>query len=317
MEKHIITVLGPVSPEEMGITDAHSHVWIAAQENQVETAPVLNQERQILAELRAFHAAGGGGQIDCQPGLAGRDGSKLRSLSQASGVKIVANTGFHLEQYYPADAAIWQMDTDQAAAYFLSEIKAGLIETRDAEQLVFPGFIKIAARETLLDSPVGLITAAAIVSLETGYTIEMHTERGQAVEDLVDLFSRLGLAPERLVICHIDKRPDLGLHKELAQAGYLLEYDTFFRPKYNPEENVWPLVLAMVEAGLSASVALATDLADASLWARIGGGPGIVSFITTIYQRLEKMTDNGSIVASLMGGNIARRLAIINKREEE
>jgi phosphotriesterase-related protein len=62
---------------------------------------------------------------------------------------------------------------------------------------------------------------------------------------------------------HIDKRPDHGLHAELTQAGVMLAYDTFFRPKYDPERNLWPQISAMVAAGLNHVVALATDVAEA------------------------------------------------------
>jgi hypothetical protein len=47
-------------------------------------------------------------------------------------------------------------------------------------------------------------------------------------------------------MCHVDKRPDVGLHRELARAGVLLGYDTFGRPKYNPDQGVWQLIPALV-----------------------------------------------------------------------
>ncbi|KAA3644706.1 MAG: hypothetical protein DWQ07_14945 [Chloroflexi bacterium] len=313
MDKKVITVLGPVAPDEMGITDAHNHVWISPVNSPAADAPMLNQQDAILAELKDYREAGGGGQIDCQPFGCGRDGRKLRYLSEQSGVKIVANTGFHLQQYYPPDSAIWQMDTQRAADLFLSEIREGLTETREDEAPVFPGLIKIAVRESIEASPVHLIEAAVQASLESSLTIEMHTEKGQAVEDFVALFAKLRLPPERLVICHIDKRPDHGLHKELAQAGYMLEYDTFFRPKYAPENKLWALIDAMVEAGLGHALALATDLADGSLWARVGGGPGIAAFVTDVKQRLEELAYSEEYIQAMMGGNIANRLAVSNK----
>lgn len=313
MENQIITVFGPVSLQEMGITDAHNHLWISVQESIMEKAPVLNQEEQILIDLHEFRRAGGGGQIDCQPGGAGRDGRRLRSLSKASEVKIVTCTGFHLQQYYPDDFKIWKMSTDQAAGYFLSEIKDGLEETRDLDMPVYPGFIKIAVKENVRESPLNLIEAAAFASLESGFAIEMHTEKGSRAEDYVDLFFKMGVSPKQLVICHIDKRPDLELHKELAQAGCLLEYDTFFRPKYKPEENLWQLIQGMIEANLGHLVALATDLADSSLWNSMGDGPGLVSLITIVKKRLEREGYHESIVAGLVGKNIVRRLAVAVK----
>ena len=123
MDKQVITVLGPVAPLEMGITDAHNHLWISPLECIAPDAPVLNQQEAIVAELKAFKQVGGGGQIDCQPYGCGRDGNRLRELAQASDVRVVANTGFHLREYYPIDFEIWQMDEEQAYDFFEKEIK--------------------------------------------------------------------------------------------------------------------------------------------------------------------------------------------------
>lgn len=313
MDGQIITVLGPVDPTALGTTDGHNHMWITPQAVPAADAPVLDRPEEILAELHEYRQTGGDSQLDCQPVYAGRDGNRLRWLSQESGVWILANTGFHLQQYYPEDAPIWTMSAEQAYDLFIGEIRQGLIETREAGSPVYPGFIKIAVRESLEDSPRNLIEAGVRASLESRFLIEMHTERGQDIEAFVDFITGLGLSPDRLVICHIDKWPDLGLHQSLAAEGFLLEYDTFFRPKYKPEEHVWPLVEAMVDAGYERSLVLATDLADGSLWRRIGGGPGITGFITEIKMRLKAMALDDTSIYLLTGGNIARGLTVQSK----
>ncbi|MBI9043307.1 MAG: hypothetical protein JEZ06_02405 [Anaerolineaceae bacterium] len=310
MEKQIRTVLGPTAPHEMGITDAHNHIWISPPEELVEKVPVLNQEDLIKAELDVFKELGGGGQIDCQPGFAGRDGNKLRAFSTNSGVHIVSVTGFHLPIYYAENSPIWQMSTVQAYEFFISEIKEGLIETRDCPNPVYPGLIKIAVQHNLDSSAQNLIEAAIQASQESGFSITMHTEKGQNIEEFISLFDRFALVPEKVIICHIDKRPDFGLHRELAQEGYLLEYDTFFRPKYMPEETVWPLLTSMVHAGLSHSLALATDMAEGAMWAKIGGGPGISSLIQIIKPKLVNMQQDSKIISALIGGNISQRIAL-------
>ncbi len=96
MEKQVITVQGRVPYKKLGITDAHNHLWISRQDVMAANAPVLDQQEQIIQELVSYRQSGGGAQIDCQPGGAGRDGIKLFQISKASGVQIVACTGFHL-----------------------------------------------------------------------------------------------------------------------------------------------------------------------------------------------------------------------------
>lgn len=311
---HVMTVLGPVDAGALGVVDAHSHLYIAPVAGGPSDAPVLVGETGVGRELAAFRAAGGGAVVDCQPGGCGRDGRALRRMSERTGVHVVAATGFHRRRYYPPDAPLFGLSATAAADRFRDEIAGGLAETRaDGDgPVVYPGVIKIAAEASLEVSPRALFEAAAAVAKETGYAIEMHTERGAAVEEFLAFFGGQGLSPRRLVFCHVDKRPDFGLHRELARAGVMLEYDTFFRPKYEPEHNVWPLIGRMAAAGLAGQVALATDMAEPALWAELGGSPGMQGIFTIIKAGLERMGLPAATIDGLLGGNIAGRLAVGN-----
>jgi predicted metal-dependent phosphotriesterase family hydrolase len=110
----------------------------------------------------------------------------------------------------------------------------------------------------------------------------------------------------------MDKRPDFGLQKELARLGVLLEYDTFYRPKYKPAEKLWPLLEHMVNAGLSDRIALATDMAESELYHFIGGGAGLGSLPGEILKQLCERGIPENDRNNMVGGNIARRLAGLN-----
>lgn len=307
-----MTVRGPVAAEELGLVDAHSHVWIEPVAGANLEGLLLDDTLAQTAELLDFRAAGGGAIVDCQPGRVGRNGRALRQLSAASDVHIIASTGFHLRRYYPPDSPLWNIGPAAAYAYFHAEITSGLIETRPDEHPVYPGAIKIAAEATLAGSPLGLFEAAVQASKETGLAIEMHTEQGADCEAFLQYFLDHDLDPGRLIFCHVDKRPDFGLHQELARAGVLLEYDTFVRPKYRPDKNAWPLLQRMVEAGHATAVALATDSALTSMWRNLGGAPGADALVTVIKPRLEAAALPAEVQDALLGGNIARRLAHVS-----
>jgi phosphotriesterase-related protein len=317
MNERVMTVLGPVPAVDLGLVDAHSHVWIEQVPGANLEGLILDDEQALAAELVDFRAAGGGAIVDCQPGGVGRNGNKLRSISRTSGVHIVASTGFHLRRYYAAEAPIWSKSAEEAAAHFVGESKSGLLETRETAVPVYPGVIKIAAEATLAESPLALFEAAAAAAHATGLAIEMHTEQGAAVELFLAFFLARGLPAARLVFCHMDKRPDFGLHRELAQAGVLLEYDTFVRPKYRPEENAWPLLIRMIDAGLAGSVSLATDSALTSMWTYLGGSPGAAAFLTQIKARLDETAVPTEDKNRLLGGNIAARLAFTQPLQGE
>ncbi len=305
----VMTVLGAQPPEALGITDAHNHVWIDQVADTPEAVPYLDDPRAILQELLDYRQAGGSSIVDCQPGGAGRDGLRLQELALQSGVRLVACTGFHMPKYYPRGYGLFQASADQAHALFVSELQEGLTETLSHSGRVRAGFIKIACHATLATTPSALLEGALRASVETGALIVAHTEKGGEAEAFVRYFLDGGLAPQRLVLCHMDKRPDLGLHTALAQEGIGLEYDTFYRARYQPGRNVWPLLERMVTDGWAGQVVLATDMGEPGMWSRLGNGPGLTAFVTQIRARLQATGMDGATVGALLGGNMARRLA--------
>ena len=304
----LMTVRGPVAPQDAGITDGHNHLWLSPVEG-AQDGFVLNDPSRIAEELRDYRSAGGCTQIDCQPGGCGRDGWALRHLSILSDVHIVACTGYHLRKYYPPDFWLWNSTAEAAYAFFCREIDEALDETRDTDTPVRAGFIKIAFEEDVADTPVYLLDAVAQCARERGVGVEIHTERGAGAEAIVQLFADRGLSTQQLVLCHMDKRPDVELHRSLCHQGVTLEYDTFFRPKYEPERYVWKLLEQLVVDGLDTHLVLATDLADPTTWQRLGNGPGLVGFVQQIVPRLQAMGFAEETVARLVGRNIVGRLS--------
>jgi 5-phospho-D-xylono-1,4-lactonase len=310
----ITTVLGPVEPDTLGVVDAHSHVWVEPIPGARANAPALESRASILAELRTFHGAGGGAIVDCQPGGCGRNGNRLAELSRASGVTLVACTGFHRRRYYAADDPLWGLDAEAAADLFIAELGRGLLETREGPVPVRAGFVKAACEATLTETARALLEGAARAARQSGAALAVHTEQGQAAEEIIRFLISVGVEAGRVILCHIDKRPDFGLHRELALAGVLLEYDTFHRPKYDPEANLWPLIARMAAAGLDGSVALATDMADPAMWA-YGGGPGLASLPGGIRARLRASGLPVEAINRMLGRNIAARLAFRQQQE--
>jgi predicted metal-dependent phosphotriesterase family hydrolase len=300
------TVTGAVPVEQVRLADAHAHAWIAPPagvpaENRFE----LDNYEAIRAELTDFQAAGGTTLIDCQPGGCGRDANRLRELAHATGLHITATTGFHLRKYYPPDSWLWSAPAEKAAVYFVEELTAGMVETGGT---IPATTVKIAYNGKLEGQPRVLMEAAAEAARQTGALLLFHTERGVNVEALPAFFAERGIPANRLYLCHVDKRPDIGLHRELAQAGVLLGYDTFVRPQYDPEQGVWPLVKTLVADGLSAAVAISLDLAMASRWRYYGGQVGLVFLPQQIVARLQAEGFPETVIRQLTAQNIASRL---------
>jgi 5-phospho-D-xylono-1,4-lactonase len=120
----------------------------------------------------------------------------------------------------------------------------------------------------------------------------------------VALAAGAGVDAGSVQVSHIDKRPDRELHRSLARAGFVLGFDTFARPKYDPERRAWPLLLGLVEDGLAGQVTLGLDLADAGDW-NVRGGPGL-TLLSALAERLRAEGVDAADVAALAGGNALR-----------
>ena len=64
--------------------------------------------------------------IDCQPPNAGRNLGRLAAISRASGVTVIASSGFHLRQYYGSNDATWRLSESEAASLFERDLTAGM-----------------------------------------------------------------------------------------------------------------------------------------------------------------------------------------------
>ncbi len=73
MSAIVMTVLGPVAPEALGVTDAHTHAWIERVVDGDASAPLLTDRALLEARLAEYAAAGGSALVDCQPGGCGRN----------------------------------------------------------------------------------------------------------------------------------------------------------------------------------------------------------------------------------------------------
>jgi 5-phospho-D-xylono-1,4-lactonase len=292
--------------------DAHAHAWIAPPPGVAEEVALrLDDDATLASGLAAFRTAAAprrAGLLDCQPPGAGRDAMKLAELAERSGVAIACVTGFHLAPYYPGGTLPYASPA-AAAERFVSELDEELAELPGRRAAAVKGAHRGVVDER--DEP--WWEAVAEAQRRTGALLLVHTEAGRGVEELVAWLDERGVPPSRLFLCHVDKRPDLALHRELAGSGVLLGFDTFLRPKYDPERRVWPLLHALLADDLGAHLALGLDLAPAAMWSRAthpgAAGAGPAALLDVVVARLQRDGVDPETVDALVGGNVLQRLS--------
>lgn len=237
MSLKIMTVCGPIAPEELGFTSMHEHIFsdcsmfrhrvrrigVARDRGLVHPDEKLtlenrsflrhnialsadnmklNDEQLMIAEITEFREGGGSAILEVSaPGIrsAAEDVFALRRISIASGVHIIASTGLYAEYTWPQQYRT--MTYEEYVRFLRHEINHGIGDTG-----IFPGHIK-AAYEVYTEQLESYLRAAAFVAGETGMSLQVHLGLDLSPEEVrlhvVRPLLEGGCIPERTILCHI------------------------------------------------------------------------------------------------------------------
>lgn len=263
------TVLGSISPAELGAVLCHEHCFIEADfwaENPdniepryrslidepvslanmslVARAGSFSRDNQIivepfhaLKELRAFKAAGGGTVVDCTVDGIGRDRHyfRLPELSRLSGVNIIAPTGYYVEMSHPEK--VKHQSVEEIAQGFVSDIREGMHGSKIKAGLI--GEVGVSPGE-FTEQEKKVVRAAVRAQEETKVPLTIHTWGDLPGKwmgfEVLDLLEKIGANLDKIYMSHIDwtiaQEKDWGCAIKAAKRGVYLGLDNF--------GNEWP-----------------------------------------------------------------------------
>ncbi|MFC4033378.1 phosphotriesterase [Streptomyces polygonati] len=306
--KAVRTVLGDIPPGSLGVCDAHDHLFLALP---ALAGQELDDPAAAGAELAAFRALGGGAVAQWTPFGLGRRAALLPALSRAAGVHLVAATGLHQERHYRPDA-LARTAGRGLAGFFVAELTEGLLDGDDPagpRGTAKAGMIKVAGMFHGLDDHTRRVMgAAAEAHHATGAPIGVHHEMGSAAADVLALLhGELGVPAGSLLLGHLNRFPDPGLHRELASSGAFLAFDG---PSFAHHATDWRLfdsLVALAEAGHTGQLLVGGDTV-VSAGRATGGGPGMPWLLRVLRPRLVTALGRQAAHAVLVD-NPARALA--------
>jgi 5-phospho-D-xylono-1,4-lactonase len=285
----IRTVGGDLPADLAGPVYVHEHLIIDSP-LVAETMPHIHLDsvEEAVVEVRSCVATGVRTMVDAMPAASGRDPERLSRVSVLTGMRVVAATGLHTAKYY--DDVPWTSEEspEELASRFVADVEDGIdrhdyrgetIERTEARA----GIVKVAAlTETLTGRDRRLFEAAAITQEKTGVPVLTHTEGGLGGLAQVEELVGLGVPPGRIALSHTDKVSDRGYHLAMLETGVSLCYDQGLRQP----EPTFALLESMIEAGHIGQMLLGTDGARRSLWASLGGSPGLANLYADFARRL-------------------------------
>ncbi|MEU4929179.1 phosphotriesterase [Streptomyces yokosukanensis] len=271
------TVLGDIRPEELGVCDAHDHLFLRSVQlpgRELDDAPAAR------AELAAFRAAGGAAVVQWTPYGMGRRAADLPELSRTTGVRLVCATGLHQAAHYARDA----LDTlrGRLAEVFVSDLTEGIGTTG-----VRAGLIKVAGGFHALDAHARwTMTAAAEAHHATGAPVAVHLEQGTGALDVLDLLcGALGVPGDRVILGHLNRFPDPVVQREAAASGCWLAFDGPSRAHHATDSRMPEALGALADAGFGDRLLLGGDTVVAGARS-VDGGPGMPYLLRRVRPRL-------------------------------
>ncbi|UFJ41775.1 phosphotriesterase-related protein [Brevibacillus humidisoli] len=278
--KKIRTVLGDIAPEELGFTYSHEHLWCCPPPSQKDRDLELTNYDASLQELLHFKSVGGQALVDASTLDYGRDGGKLKSMSEAAGVHVVGTTGFNKHIYFPD--WVEKESIEQIKDRLVHDVTIGM-DGSDAKA----GFLKAGSWLQLIHPLEEKVTrAVARAQLETNAPIWLHTEAGTMGMEMLDILEEEGVDLRVVAVGHSDRNADPYYHLQLAKRGAYVQFDGVSKVKYYPDSTRVALIKNMIDNGFLEQLLISGDMGRQSYLHAYGGGPGFKYIKTKFIPRL-------------------------------
>lgn len=289
----VMTIGGPIRPEDLGVTDYHEHLYVEPPGwlHRIDPDFALDSVEKSAAELKTFAEAGGKSLVELTAVDFGRNVAKIAEVAErVPEVNVILTAGYNRPYYMGRWAqAVSEADMIRDTVRDLTEgidgtsIKAGIIKCGTE----YNNFNEIGRK---------LVRVAAAAHRETGRPFITHTTAGTMGYEQASYLAELSVEPHRIALSHMDRNPDLPEHQRIARLGSYVGYDCFGKAKYGPESRRLTLIRDILDAGLGQRLLIGNDLGRPSYWRAYGGGPGLDYVLTGLRQR---MRDEGFTEAEL------------------
>ena len=255
MSLTIRTILGDVDPGDIYAVLPHEHTLLW-QDKSVPKADYVAQAlppfaRRMRAEFRQLIARGCNCFVDCNTATGIQMPDELRSHCQATGMHLVAATGFYVEQTLPD--WIKKSSVDQLAQMLMRNVAEGI----DGSQ-ARAGVLKVSSDDYHLQpTEQKTFLAAAAVHRETGVPVTTHTTKGARAH--IEFFKEQGVDPSRVALGHIEVDPWEDI-VAVAKKGAMLLFTNFGGRDILPEEMVIAQIVDLVRRGFVKQIMISVDM---------------------------------------------------------
>jgi phosphotriesterase-related protein len=297
MGSMINTVTGPISPDELGRTLMHEHVFVEYGTAMQDNRSLGAARPQILSTCLDFahqvKACGVATVVDPTTTDLGRNIPLLVALAEQADLQIVCCTGIYSTSTYQSLRLQLGGGPDTIADLFIKELTEGI-----GDSGVKAGIIKLVSGHDIDDDDHELLTCCAKASVETGAPIITHTE-GVLGPKQQEILHTAGVPLEKIIVGHSCISTNFSYHQQIAQAGSYVGFDRFGMEGGMPDEVRVESLKKLIDAGFLDKLIVSHD----SVWywvngPKIGQGPYKNWKPTNFFERVMPMLTYGGVSES-------------------
>ena len=262
----IQTVTGATTPEQLGKTLMHEHLFIGYPGSDVDWVNPGPSRRERVEKcvdrIEEMKALGITAMLDPCPSDLGRDVELMAEVAQRTRFTLICATGLYKEA--EGATAYWKFQmnfgsvVETMAELFVRELTEGIAGTG-----IRAGIIKVGTGHgTLTAYEQVVFAAAAKASLETGAPITTHTDEGKYGDDQQAFLTGHGVPAHKIVIGHSCGTGDFSYHAVVARGGSYLGFDRFGLDMILPDAERVASLARLIGAGYGRQVVVSHD----SVW---------------------------------------------------
>lgn len=342
----IQTVLGPIPPEDAGITLPHEHLicdltlymedpadrqaeeWAArpftvdnrwriiSNCNTNRDNLVLDDPDLIVDELRPFAQAGGRTLVDLTTrGLDPRPQTVAR-IARRSGLNVVLGAGYYIDESHPP--GMRDLSEEDIAAEIVTHITRGFADTG-----IRAGIIGEIGFQNGTRAEEKSLRGAGLAQKQTGAALNVHVPFGIGRQDIclraADILAGTGADLSRVIFSHQDlSSRDPEYEDRILEWGITLELDCFGLEMSTDAYGGWDFpsdreriggVAGLVERGWADQVLISTDVCM-KFQLRAYGGDGFGHILDTVVPRMRRAGIPDSALDRILVDNMKRLLTV-------
>lgn len=305
-EPHVMTVLGPVDPDDLGICLTHHHLL----GNRLSLPGRDGHDRfddleRAAEELESFALMGGRSIVDATTADVGRNAAAIHGLAQRLPLHIIATTGItDLSRNSPKVAG---MDRETIGEEFLKDLRIGMEGTSARAGIITVG----GSTAGFTEGDDTTLRAAALAHRATGAPVAAHVGGAIDAHDMLDRMERQGVAPDRIILRHLDQGQSMDSLKSLAGRGAVCSFDQVGNADLEGDVAQARSIVELFEAGFGDSLLISQDLETKSASRSSGGSPELIYLLERFTLTLMEAGAEAGMVRRLLIENPGRAFRIV------